>query len=555
MAVVAHPRAVRAAQRPARTPLPLHTRLGTHVLALAVLLAVAFPLMSPTSSFTLDEGAYALQAAALQEGRWTYDYRAADLDPSGQAFPVALSHGAGAIQYPYIQHPAYPLLLKVTSDALGRTIGLHLWALLGTVATAVAGWLLARELAPRLRPWSFWLAAASPVLANGFIIWAHSLSAAVAGLTSVAVVRIAKHGLNGARALAVMAGMAGGVLLRSEGLLFAAAVTIALVIAVRKPVAAALALPPIATAFLERTWVQRIAGDIYDNFETRAKTGGFVAGRISGAWHDLFQASAIGLVALVVVVAAMVVALRKWRPDSVPLIGLAAAVGVGFTVAQFVAYPTQPVSGLFAACPPLLAGAALVPWKRVDPGTRTLGLTVVLFIPAVVATGYAAGGGLEWGGRFYSPLLAPLAVLGVLGLDAGLQAAPSPRGRRTATVLLGALAATGAVVSLLTVGAIRHAHREATAAVARHPASVTVTTVAALPRVAWAIDRQTTWMLTTHARLPGLLADLRSQGVAQVTVVVEPWVGTDRLEVYPTVRAHPEPALHALALTVFELSN
>ena len=85
-------------------------------------------------------------------------------------------------------------------------------------------------------PWAFWLAAASPALANAWILWAHTPSALAAGVLALAAVRGQRStGWVAAGAIAAAA----GVLLRSEGLLWAGAVALALIAGVGQP-----ALPP-----------------------------------------------------------------------------------------------------------------------------------------------------------------------------------------------------------------------------------------------------------------------------------------------------------------------
>lgn len=539
-------------------------RLGRHVAALAVLLVALLPLMAPRSAMTSDEGAYALQVKALQAGSWKYDYRAAELDPDGEHAPVTNVHRSDDDFFSYIQHPAYARLLQSAVMALGETMGLHFWPLVGAIGIAIAAWLLAGEVDPRLRPAAFWLAAAGPALANAYAVWAHTLSGAVAGLTLVAAVRVARHGATPARLVAISAGLATGVLIRSEGLLYAGAVVVVLAVTTRRARFLLLALAPVAAVLGERLWVRRIAGGAYDNLSARGDGSGFLAGRITGLWHDLFQASALGVVALVAVVALGMMALRRWDPRSSPqaLVVMAAA-GSLLAFAQYVALPSELVPGLFAACPVLLLGLVLAPRVRV------LTPTVALFALAVVATEYAGGGGAEWGGRFFSPLLAPLAVLAVHGLDRRLAAARHPTAElvtveRAATrptvtsshralTALAALTAVGAVVSLLTVAQVRRDHSQHVAAVLRHPAQVVVTTSPALPNVAWTTHDDVTWMATTRPELADLLASLRAENVKTVTVIADQVTSKDALRAYADVQEAPEPTLNRVGLTVFSL--
>ncbi len=535
-------------------------RLLAHVAALALLLMALLPLMSPRGAFSSDDGAYALQVKALQNGDWRYDYKAAPLDPSGDAFPIFNVGRNGPDFFPYTQHPAFPRLVQAAVAAVGETIGLHLWQLLGTIGVAVAAWLIAGEIDPRLRRSAFWLAAAGPALANGYLLWAHTLSAAVAGLTLAAAVRIVRRGPNVARAAAVAAGLASGVLLRSEGLLFAVAVALGLCLWSKRASLLIVAAPALAAAFAERAWVHRITGGAYDSLQARSTSGkGYLQGRISGAWHDLLQGPTLALVAMAVLLGIGLMALRRWDRASPAALTIAAVAAATLTVAQFAGDPSTPVTGLFAACPLLALGVAVVPWRRVDKPTALLGVTAALYAAAVIATEYPIGGGLEWGGRFFAPLLAPLAVLAVVGLDRRLpaaddaQAAAAISARRPLTLLLAGLVAVGAVTGLLTTAHLRNDHVETTAAVLRHPAQVTVTTVPALPNVSWSADDRITWMWASPAGLPGLLASLHAQGVATVTLVAD--IGTPAAEFggYAAAGESREPALARLGLTVYSL--
>jgi hypothetical protein len=186
----------------------------------------------------------------------------------------------------------------------------------------------------------------------------------------------------------------------------------------------------------------------------------------------------------------------------------------------------------------------------VSAPVRLLGASIGLFAVAVVATEYADGGGLEWGGRFFFPLLAPLAVLAVAGIDARLSATNIPR--MQVCGLLGAVAASTAVVSLVAVGWARADKQHVVDAVARHPAALTLTTVIALPRIAWSLDSRVTWMLTDPDRLATVLADLRTKNVTDLNVVVEK-VDRAALGPYRVVSEAREPALAAHGMTLLRL--
>ncbi len=542
--------------------------------------------MSPRSSFTSDEGAYALQADALGHGTWAYDYKAAPVDPEGRYFPLVLSSRSGDDFYAYIQHPAYPALLRGAIAVAGSTVGLHLLALLGTLGTAVAAWLLAGEVDERLRRAAFWMAALSPALVNGYLLWAHTLAAAVAGLTLVALVRMVRRGPTTGRTAAAVGGLCLGVLLRSEALLFAAAAAaVSAFVAWQMPIAAgprlrmlptrvrtrvlrplraglALALLaglPAAVALTERLWVRRMVDGTYDSFHDRAAGTSWLSGRVTGAWHDLFQGldvsgsgRVLGPAALVVIVGFGVMALRRWRADSVGALVIGSVAAAGLLGAQFMRYPSGPISGLFVVWPLALLGLILVRWRREAQVVAVLGAIIGTFGVVVVGTEYAAGGGVEWGGRFFLPALAPLAVLAVVGLDRRLAMAPLG-GRRIATSLLAVMAIGGAAFGVASVARLRADQGSLVTAVARHRSPVTVTTVPALPRIAWSTNDTVNWMLTDDAGLHDVLTGLRGRGLDEVSVVTGRPGPTTADTGFVTVEELPETDLRSHGLGLYVL--
>src|SRR5204863_372720 len=101
-------------------------------------------------------------------------------------------------------------------------------------------------------------------------------------------------------------------------------------------------------------------------------------------------------------------------------------------------------------------------------------------------------------GRFFSPLLAPLAVTAVAALAARVSDLGLPR--KAVAGLLGMVALSTAVASLVVVGASRADNQGVVDAAARHPGALTLTTVTALPRLGWSVDDRVTWMLTEPAQ-------------------------------------------------------
>lgn len=541
--------------------------LAIHAAALAVVLVALFPLMSPNSAFTSDEGAYALQVKALEQGSWDYQYRAESLDPDGRYFPIILGDRGPSGFHPYAKHPAYPLLMRAATSLVGQTVGLHLLALLGVLGTAVAAWLLASELDPRLSRPAFWLAASGPVLVNGYLIWAHAPSAAVAGLALVGAVGILRKGVVSWAGVGTAAALAVGVLLRSEGVLFAAALALGLasilILRDRRPLAALAAAggvigPALVTTELERRWVSSIVGQSY-RITARQGTvpSSFLEGRRDGAWHELLQGHFIDasagvpvLVALLVVAGMGWLALRRWEPRSTRILVAGAVAAIALLVLRFAAHPSDPVTGLLPAWPLAVLGLLLMRWKGARPAVLMVAATSVLFTGAVLATQYPEGGGVEWGGRFLSPCLVGLAVLAAAGLSRAVDAAPSVDRPKVVVALVMVGVATAAF-SLGTAGTLRARQDGVIAALARHPSPVTVTTHPALPRLAWRADDRLTWMLTDDAGLPGLMRDLRDQGVTEVTVVGHE-LAVSALSAYPSLVEQDEPALSGDGITMIE---
>lgn len=540
--------------RPARMwALPL----WAHAAVLAAVLAALTPFMTLAGSFTSDEGAYALQVEALRDGGWEYEYPAAEYDPEGRHFPLVLTDTDDGRYYPYAKHPAYPLLLRAATGVAGTVLGLHLIALAGALATAVAAWLLAAEVDGRLSRPAFWLAATSPVLANGFVIWAHAPSAALAGLALVAAVRVVRHGPRWGALAALTALLSAGVLLRSEALLLAGAVVAALAWFLRArlgtaraaAIAAAVAAPVLAATWLEGRWISSIMGDGEGGVAIRGDRSSFLAGRFKGAWHELVSGLVFGdtvsflllMVGLGAVAGFGWAALRRERSSWSQDVVFACAVAVVVYGARLVLSPRDPVTGLFGAWPVALLGLLLVPWRRAPRAIRMVGAAGGLFGLAVLATQYPQGGGLEWGGRFFSPFIAPVAVLAVYGLTTAIERArPASDGAtRLAAGALAAVALVTAAAGVVTVGGLRASEYDLSAAVARHPADVTVTTVGSLPRSSWSFG-SITWMRAEDEELGDLLARLRAAGVERVAVLTAAGTPVADLSPYPRFETFAE---------------
>jgi hypothetical protein len=570
MTVTAGPDLAAPPARPSLARRLWRAPLWAHAAVLAVFLLVLLPVMSPQASFTQDEGAYALQARSLAHGSWAYEYKAAPLDPHGRWFPVVLSSTDGSRFYTYAKHPLYPVLLGWAAAAAGTALGLHLVPLLGAAAAAVAAWLLAGEVDPSLSRPAFWVAAASPVLVNGMLLWAHAPSAAAAGFALVAAARMVRRGPTLPTVALAGLAVAAGVLLRSEGVLFAGALAAATAVVQLRRVGARAAIagvavvaaPAVVAAVAERAWIRAIVGSRVNDLAVRADAGhttAFLPGRLTGAVHSLLQAHdsapAAGLpvlAALGLVAGLAALALRRWGDRSRRDLAIAAAGVVLLYAIRFALHPTEAVTGLFAAWPLSVLGLLLLRRRDRDATVDLCLVSLSLFAAVVLLTEYPGGGGLEWGGRFFSPAVVPLAVVATASLAGRLRSVPAAA-RRSATAAVVVLATAPAAFGLLTVGAARADQGRFIAAAARHPATVTVTTVDVYPRLAWRTHDRLNWMLTDDAGLPDLLGTLRSAGVGDVVVVTRRDVRPADLSAYPRVDVVHEPVFDDVGAVMLRL--
>jgi len=325
-----------------------------------------------------------------------------------------------------------------------------------------------------------------------------------------------------------------------------------------------LAGPAALAVLAERAWVTSIVGGAFDNLAVRESVTGstsYLPGRLAGAFHSLFQAhdevtaaSVPMLAALGLVAGLGCLALRRWGPNSRRDLLVAVVSAVLLYALRIVMHPTEAVTGLFSAWPLTALGLLLLRRRDRNPTVDLFLLVIGVFGVAVLLTQYPEGGGLEWGGRFFSPATVPLAVLATVALAGRLRSAPVPA-QRPATVAVAGLAVATALFSLVTLRAARADQDRLIAVALRHPASVTVTTVELYPRIAWRTHDRLNWMVTDDAGLPDLLSTLRRAGVADVALVTGRGVAPEKLSAYAEVRQVDEPILTEVGATMLLLGT
>lgn len=431
-----------------------------------------------TAIWADDDALYGRQVLALHEGSWAWTYQFADIDPEGEWLPYGRGDTIDGNRYPYIRHPAYAAALAAVTSVFGIGFGFLLVSMLGFLAAAAVAWLLANEIEPRAGPFGFWLVAVSPLFANAYFPWAHTTSAALAGVTLVLVTRIVRSGPSPLRLGALAVSLFANMLIRSEAVLFAVAVLLALVAAHAYQLreqraawrrdldkltarerrqgiipprpgralyrAAASAAAVVVAAIVAALVVeQRMVAAITDRgggpvkatgpagVHTRARTGfedipQYVSDQFHALWTVTFSPSRHSVAAALPVIGVVIVLLAvvgQWRRISraggrrpLAILAVAALAVAALYGWRLYVDPRDPVMGLLAAWPVVLIAFFVVPWRRTLLTERTILATVALFALAVYVTQYPEGGGAEWGGRFLSPTVVGLGAVMAAGL-------------------------------------------------------------------------------------------------------------------------------------------
>jgi hypothetical protein len=527
--------------------------LLAHVLLLVVVLVGVVAATDQPDSFTTDEGSYEIQLRALDQGSWVWDAGTADLDPDGTHYPVAYSTEVEDGFVPLAKHPLWPWAAARASTAVGVDHAYDLLGSLAVVVTAVAAWYLAAARDPHLRRGAFWLAALAPVTVTATFGWAHAAAAAAGGLAVLGAVRLAERdrppGAAGAvvPALLVAGGVALGILVRTEGVLFAIALAGALAVggwragrSWRWSIAAGAAVGAFGALVIkvEDLWIRSIIGSGTTSLTAREGGGleasGFLDARIKGAARSLFDVEGGG-VTFVVVVALLVTAIaaayvvrgeRRW----VPRWHVAMLVLVLAFVFRVQAMTDLAIRGIVVAWPILLVGlvaAGAQLWRKLALETTV----VVLFAGAILATQYPDGGAIQWGGRFFAPLVVPLSLAAAVGLqrlfqadDAARPASAEDGGLPIARMLVGALVVLPLVLGTWLCATNRSFTTSTYTQVDAQIRGLAVTPDVQIPRLMWRYDAP--WLVVDEldegADLAELLSSLhaRADGPDEVTVVM-----------------------------------
>lgn len=518
-------------------------RPGVLATGLAFVLGAALLVSERSTGFTVDEGSYAIQAEAVDRGSWAIDWPFREVDADARHFPYHGGSVSESEEFAYVSHPAWPAALSLARNVGGEQVGLRLLSLASVVGSAVVGFHLARALGGRdAGPWGFLLVLATPVVANGFMIWAHAASTACAGLVALAGVRLAQGATARTWVPVLAVGVVAGVLLRSEGLLFAAATCLALALfacfgrrAFRTSLAVAtVGAGSVAVAALafERAWTADILGEeVGSGVSSRASgSGSWIGGRLSGIGTSVFEGAlfsgAAGLVSVVALGAVGVAVVGLLRPGRGVRPEAALAVAAAASCVRLAVGLDDPIPGLLTAAPLLLLAVVplvrpSVPAGQEEPGRehtsgqRFAAVLVGCFAVAVWATQYDDGGGVQWGGRYLSPLLVPGAALAASALQQeGLRSIAA----RRAVVTLAVVAAIGGVVI---TDQVRRDNASAVALVADTGQDVVLVEGPHLARLDWATWPERAW-LATDDDVQSAVKVLREATVSSATALLVP---------------------------------
>jgi len=450
--------------------------LWAHTVVLAVVLLLGLAVIGPRVAFSSDEGVAVLQARMLRDGDgWLYRYPLASIDREGRARPFVHGDVGTKGVAPYAKHPLYPLLLAGL-DAVGGVTAMLVAGILGTVVAALMAALLARRLDPRFDRLTLWLVGVgSPLFFDAYVVLAHTLAAAAASAAALAIAVVLQRGTRRATRVGclvgAMAGLAVATWLRTEAVFLGPALAVGLAVGAllgrvpwrRALVVGAGAVAACAAAY----WVDHVAsGHILGSALPAAPDASRVGG-LAGRW-DAFHTTvllpsylgparadlALELGAIAVFLGAVALHWRGQRRHFV--VGTLAVAAVAYVAHLFLG-PGGPVPGLALAFP---AGWFLV-WvagKRAVEGAVApvlVAASAAVFV-AVLATEYSIGGGVEWGGRYFSvliPLIVPVLVVA---------AAPVVRrhGRDLQRVVVTLMAVVTIASSAIALQGLRHWHED-----------------------------------------------------------------------------------------------
>lgn len=427
----------------ARTLLGWHkSRQVVLDLVLALLGLVAISLVAGnTGYFSADEMVAHEQVDFLSQGEWLAPVPEPVIDPAGRWHPLmGVSLGDGVVA-PYAKHRTFPSMLRLGDTFFGRQ-GRFIVVSIAAVLAAFLVSLAAENRRVGAGRVTFWMTMlGTPVLFHGLVLWAHAIAIACAALVWLLLQRLLGPGAKPSHivrptTLLVVAGATMlGTLVRTDAaiaFLIMGVVTAGFgLLGLRQGQIRAdliiFGIAVTATSFgtmLFDDWLRTsllgAATSEVVHVPDEARFDMSIRFGLLKTWV-VGSPSGLGVARLAGLVLLLAAAIRS-RPGHEGT--LSPAVGIAGGLLYLVATFSGHTMAFAVAAPALAVGfAVLTKW---DTMARIVVVSSVLVFGAVVATSYANAGGGDWGGRYLSMLIAPLAIVAGPGI-ADLWADPDRR--------------------------------------------------------------------------------------------------------------------------------
>jgi hypothetical protein len=182
----------------------------------------------------------------------------------------------------------------------------------------------------------------------------------------------------------------------------------------------------------------------------------------------------------VATIAAVVVIRRRGALDSAVMV--AVVIAGGAFACRLAIESRDPATGLLAAAPTLIFAAA---WRPRGRDSAWLIATLVFFGGAVAATVYPDGGSFQWGGRYLSPALGPLAAIAGSALAVHLGDRPATRRASTLTGVIVAVVVIQAVGAVVVPDRLRQLSEDGVARLVAQGPDVIIAGGTQLARLDW----------------------------------------------------------------------
>lgn len=538
----------------------------THVVAYALLLLVVAGFTDLTSSWTSDDGAYAIQTRLANDTpSWGYEALPSWAPPPEEHQTIVNSQVAGGVEFPYAKHPIWIDALRIADRMDLPVVGLYVFSLLGAL---VAAWAASKVTVgtASTQAVAFWVVAFGPPLVWATGLWAHAPAAGLGGITAIGLARWVTRGDGWALViLSLSAGVCA--LLRSDGLLLALGIVAALAATSwwgdRRllPLSAAIGSITVTLGLARFVEARRLTSIAHDLKLVTAPpgSGSWLAGRFSGfsasfvdAGYFNGSAVALGLIGLALLAVGAFGLRRGGSEPAADIVGHVVVLsGAAVLGVRYLWFSDDLVPGVLAASPILMLGLVTTRWSSSAPVERVLSVLVGAYATLVIATQYPIGGGADWGGRFLAPVFVAAVALAVGGLGRAIAVRDAVRGgiavsrswqsRAWVATVGAALILLPVVPAMIATNKLRSFQNQVATDIEATGAPVAIGLYSHSTRLAWRTLPEVAWAVTTPDDARHLVLKARNAGEEDLVVIgggsVElTGLGFDVEEISPYVR-------------------